>query len=147
MQSNYLPLIIVEADRIRMQNNVIVFLQAVKLIGCHNGVIVIFHNDMDLPEIGIPLVDIVYTDEGFLFTKRILVGGIRTFNDFSIPQHRVVNVVLLVCLTVRNSRDKSGALAVAAASGIDTEQDAKLSVCPFKYILFGNKEKLLWKIK
>ena len=36
MQSNYLPLIIVEADRIRMQNNVIVLLQAVKLIGCHN---------------------------------------------------------------------------------------------------------------
>ena len=53
-----------------MQDNVVVFLKAVELVGLHDGILAVLHVDSDLPEVGIALVYVVDADELFFFAQR-----------------------------------------------------------------------------
>ena len=55
--------VIVHLDGIRVENNIVVLLQSVQRVGLYDRILFILVEDVDLPEIGISLVDIVDPDQ------------------------------------------------------------------------------------
>ena len=93
-------------DRIRVQDDVIVFLKAIGGIGLHDRILFVLVIDGDLPEIGIPLIDIVDTDELRLLAKRELVRRVGAVKDRSCAQNAVVEIITVLILAVRNRRNE-----------------------------------------
>ena len=55
-----------------IQDNVVIFLKPVKRVGLHDGIFFVLMENIDLTEIRISLVDIIYADQFVLLADRIL---------------------------------------------------------------------------
>ena len=125
---------------IRIEHDVVVFLQAISGIGLNDRVFFVLVIDGYLPEIRIPLVDIVDADELGLVPESELIRGIGAVQDLSGAQDAVIEIIAVFIFAVRDCRHELDALLILLR--VHFEQDAFLAVRSVNDIFLGDQEEI-----
>ena len=79
-----------------MENNVIVFLQAVELVGGNDGIVTVLLEDLDFSEVRVSLIDIIHTDQLLFFPQSKLIAGIGPLQDLTVPENGIIQIVFVI---------------------------------------------------
>ena len=72
--------------------------------------------------------------------KSKLIAGIGLFQDLSVAEDGIIEIILFICLTVGNSGNKLGPLT--AVGCVNSQEDSRLTIGSLNDIFLGNKEEV-----